>query len=79
MPYEDPQQRDELVTIMEYDRLEEALVARSMLEAAGIEVFLADENIGWVAPRSLSTRLQVSKSDALEAIKILSSSTAESP
>jgi hypothetical protein len=34
-----------LVTIRQYRDLSEAIVARSMLEAAGMEVFLQDENL----------------------------------
>lgn len=71
-------ENDKLVTIVEYARLEEAIVARSILEAAGIDVFLADENFAWVAHRGMSIRLQVHESDAAEALKILNSSTAES-
>ncbi len=79
MPYWDSEQRDELVTIVEYDRLEEAIVGRSILEAAGIDVFLAGENFAWVAHRGMGVRLQVHTSDAVEAIRILKEGTAESP
>src|ERR1700732_5614414 len=41
----------ELVTIRQFRDLPEALLARGSLESAGIECFLADENlgrVGWV-------------------------------
>ncbi len=68
---------EELVTIEQYDRLEEAIVARGMLEALGIKVFLADENLCWMTSRAFGVRLQVRQSDAAEAQRILRAGSAE--
>ena len=62
----------ELVTIRQFGNLAEALMAKSCLESAGIECFLADANMAWLdSPVVRGMRLQVSPSDAETAIDIL--------
>ena len=64
-----------VTTIARFMRLEEALVARGVLESAGIECFLADENMMHIAgPHGLvlgGVRLQVTDSDAQAAGELL--------
>jgi hypothetical protein len=65
----------ELVTIRRFRDLPEALLAKGALEAAGIESFLADENIvrmDWFISGGVGgIRLQVKKEDAEEALSVL--------
>jgi hypothetical protein len=67
-----------LVTIRRYRDLSEAIVARSMLESAGIYVFLSDENLvrlDWQVSNFVGgIRLQVEGSDEQAALDILSQS-----
>jgi hypothetical protein len=64
-----------LVTIRRYRDLSEAIVARSMLEAAGMEVFLQDENLvrlDWQVSNFIGgIRLQVPASDSAAATELL--------
>jgi len=64
-----------VTTIARFMRLEEALVARAVLESADIECFLADENMMHIAgPHGLvlgGVRLQVPDSDAEAAAELL--------
>ena len=68
---------ESLATIATFVRLEEALVARGVLESAGVECFLADENMMRIAwPYQLAiggVRLQVLESDAGAASELLRS------
>lgn len=63
------------MTVARFARLEEALVARGVLESAGIECFLADENMMNIAgPHGLvlgGARLQVLDSDVEAARELL--------
>ncbi len=63
------------VTIRSYRDLSEAIVARSLLQSAGIEAFLCDENLirlDWQISNSIGgLRLQVEEEDATDAIEIL--------
>jgi len=65
----------EMVTIRRFRDLPEALLAKGTLEAAGIEGFLADENIvrmDWFISGGIGgIRLQVKKEDAEEALSVL--------
>jgi hypothetical protein len=68
----------ELVTIREFGDMSEALLAQGCLNSAGIETFLADENIARLEWRvSRGTRLQVHAEDAEAAIALLEESVAE--
>ena len=64
-----------VTTIARFMRLEEAFVARAVLESAGIECFMADENMMHIAgPHGLvlgGVRLQVPDSDAQAAGELL--------
>ena len=76
----DEMQPDELVTIREFGDMPEALLAQGCLASAGIESFLADENIAridWAIVRG--TRLQVDPDDAEESLTILDQSALEEP
>ena len=65
-----------LVTLRQYRDLSEAIVARSMLEAAGIVVYLRDENLvrlDWQVSNFIGgIRLQVDRADADAASELLS-------
>jgi hypothetical protein len=64
----------ELVTIRQFGNLAEALLARSCLDSAGIQCFLADANMAWLdSPVVRGMRLQVSPADAETAIAVLES------
>ena len=73
----DSEQPDELVTIRTFENHAEFLLARGLLESAGIECFSRDEHtmrISSAMHRSLAghgTALQVRKRDAEDAIAIL--------
>ena len=66
---------DDLVIIGRFGSLPEAEGARSALEAAGIEAFLADENtvgVNWLYSNALGgMRLYVSGENAAEAARVL--------
>lgn len=74
--------RRSLVTLRQYRDLSEAIVARSMLEAAGIEVFLRDENtvrLDWQISNFIGgIRLQVETKDVEAAEELLSQPVQES-
>jgi Putative prokaryotic signal transducing protein len=62
----------ELVTVREFGDMSEALLAQGCLNSAGIETFLADENIARLEWRvSRGTRLQVNAEDAEAARALL--------
>ena len=65
----------ELVTIREFGDMSEALLAQGRLNSAGIETFLADENIARLEWRG--TRLQVNAEDAEAALALLEQPVAE--
>jgi len=64
-----------LVTLRRYRDLSEAIVARGMLESAGIEVFLQDENLvrlDWQVSNFIGgIRLQVDEADANAGLELL--------
>jgi Putative prokaryotic signal transducing protein len=75
---EDPEDRADsrtLVTLRRYRDLSEAIVARSLLESAGIYVFLRDENLvrlDWQVSNFIGgIRLQVEAQDEEAAIDLL--------
>jgi hypothetical protein len=65
----------ELVTIRLIRDFPDALLAKNLLEASGIECFLADENIvnvNWLLSNAVGNmKLQVRKEDAEAALEIL--------
>lgn len=66
-----------VITIATFPRLEQAVVARTVLESAGIECFLADENmariVGPYQAAAGGIRLQVLDSEAEAALELLRS------
>ncbi len=64
-----------LVTIAIYRSQGEALLARALLESAGIECFLANETAARIRPDGLilDTELRVRQEDAAVARELLSS------
>jgi len=71
-----------LVTLRRYRDLSEAIVARGMLESAGIEVFLQDENLvrlDWQVSNFIGgIRLQVADPDASAGLELLEQPVPES-
>lgn len=69
--------REELVTVASFHSLIEADLARSRLEAEGITVFLAGEQVAQAMPYLFGAaggiRLLVPKSEAEAALSVLSS------
>jgi len=76
MAYWDPETPDRLVTVAEYINLHQAVTDRMLLEAAGIEAFIADEHLARIAgPFHLvlggRLRLRVLESEAEDALRVL--------
>ena len=73
--YEDAPERRKLVTLCRYRDLSEAIVARTLLESAGIYVFLRDENLvrlDWQVSNFIGgIRLQVEDKDEAAAGELL--------
>ena len=71
-----------LITIATYRDLPEALLAKGKLESAGIECFLADDNLvrmDWFWANALGgVKLQVSEALAEEALELLAEEIPES-
>jgi hypothetical protein len=71
----DPVEEPELTTIRKFRDLPDAILAKGLLESAGIECYLADENIvrlDWFISNAIGNmRLQVKLADAETAIEIL--------
>jgi len=63
--------QDELVTIATFPEPMEASMARSALEAAGIDVFLQGETANSLIPVAFSSRLQVRPEDEAAARSLL--------
>jgi hypothetical protein len=64
---------DELVTVATFPEPMEANMARSALEAAGIEVFLRGEMANSMVPVAFESQLQLRSTDEAEARKLLES------
>lgn len=64
-------EQDELVTIAIFPEPMEANMARSALEAAGIEVFLLGETANSMIPVAFESQLQVHTKDEAEARSLL--------
>jgi hypothetical protein len=79
---EDEPESRKLVTIRRYRDLSEAIVARSLLESAGIPVELRDENLvrlDWQVSNFIGgIRLQVDETDAVTATELLDMPVPES-
>ena len=75
IPYDEVEHR-ELVTIRDFRDLPEALLAKGRLDAAGIECYLADDNMvrmQWFISNGLGgIKLLVRKEDTEEALAVLS-------
>ncbi len=72
------QEASELVTIRRFGNMSEALLAQGRLDSAGVESFLADENISRLEwPISRGMRLQVKAEDAETATALLEPSAAD--
>jgi len=63
--------QDELVTIATFPEPMEASMARSALEAAGIDVFLQGETANSMIPVAFASRLQVRPEDEAAARSLL--------
>ncbi|MGA2004847.1 MAG: DUF2007 domain-containing protein [Terriglobales bacterium] len=65
----------ELVTIQSFRELPEAMLAKGMLNSAGIECFLADDNtgrlLGFISNVIGGIRIKVNRADAEAAIALL--------
>jgi hypothetical protein len=76
-----PPEHRSLVTVARYRDLSEAIVVRTMLESAGIYVFLRDENLvrlDWQVSNFIGgIRLQVEAADEARALDLLSQSVPE--
>ena len=72
----------DLLTIRQFRDLPEALLAKSVLDSAGIECFLGDDNLirmDWLWSNLLGgIKLRVRQEDALVASRLLEQSAAES-
>jgi len=71
----DPVEEPEWTTIRKFRDLPETILAKGLLESAGIECYLADDNIvrlDWFLSNAIGNmRLQVKPADAETAIEIL--------
>ena len=71
----DPVEEPELTTIRKFRDLPDAILAKGLLKSAGIECYLADDNIvrlDWFISNAIGNmRLQVRPADAATAIEIL--------
>jgi hypothetical protein len=70
-----------LVTLKQYVTLQDALLAKSVLDSAGIESFLADQNVirlDWFLSNALGgIKLRVRREDAAAALGLLGSGLIE--
>ena len=64
---------EELVTIAEFDNVNQAYLLKSRLEAEGIRVFLQNENMNSILPGTLFTRVmvQVNLRDSFRSMDVL--------
>jgi hypothetical protein len=78
-----PDKPFELVTLREYRDLPQALIAKGVLDSAGIPCFLADENIirmDWMWSNLMGgVKLRVRQEDATEAAELLQQDFSASP
>ena len=66
-------ERDDLVVLMTFDRINNASLHKSLLESAGVKAYILDEAIGTVIPvgGDLNIRLAVARKDEKKAREIL--------
>lgn len=69
----EPTPPEGLVTVGRFDDPVEAQMARGMLEAAGVEVFMVGENANHMMPGAFRCRIQVRVEDEAGARELLSS------
>jgi len=71
---------EELVTIRTFHELHEAMLAKGMLDSAGIQCVVVDDNTGrMLGSRAVGgIRMQVNRADADAALELLKQSTSES-
>jgi len=71
---------EELVTIRTFRELHEAMLAKGMLDSAGIQCVVVDDNTGrMLGSRAVGgIRMQVNRADANAALELLKQSTSES-
>lgn len=64
---------EELVTIAEFDNVNQAYLLKSRLEAEGIRVFLQNENMNSILPGPLFTRVlvQVNLRDSFRSMDVI--------
>lgn len=64
---------NELITIAEFQNVNEAYVLKSRLEAEGIRVYIINENVNTILPSApfAKVKLQVNLNDAFHAVDIL--------
>ena len=64
---------EELVTVAEFDNVNQAYLLKSRLEAEGIHVFLKNENMNALIPGAAFTmvQLQVALSDSFQAMDVI--------
>ena len=73
MPKENTDNRS-LTTVTTFSRLQDAVQARTLLEAAGLYVFVKDETTARIAPHynvDSGVPVQVAKEDVEKAIQVL--------
>jgi Putative prokaryotic signal transducing protein len=73
----EPTPPEGLVTVGRFDDPVEAQMARGMLEAAGVEVFMVGENVNNIMPGAFRVRIQVRVEDEVAARELLSSGDTE--
>jgi hypothetical protein len=77
-PEPEPRPHSRIVNLRKYLTLPEALLAKSILESAGIEAFLGDQNIvrmDWFLSNALGgVKLRVREEDAEDAAALLNKS-----
>jgi Putative prokaryotic signal transducing protein len=69
----DPAEPEGRVTVARFSNPVEAQIARGMLESAGIECFLAGENVNNLLQSAFRVRMQVSAEDRPAALELLGS------
>ena len=69
----------ELVTIAEFDNVNQAHLLKSRLEAEGIRVFLTNENLNSILPTAFTqVKVQVNLNDSFAAMDVIYSDNEES-
>ena len=76
---ESPARTEELVTIRSFREITEAMLAKGILDSAGIQCLVVDDNMGRMLGSNAvgGFRMQVNRGDANAAIELLMQSTSE--